>query len=534
MPKRPQRPLPPDEDEESPAERPRQQAPPAAQGSQVVPAVLVLAFFGGLAVGAFFLARHLAAPAKPAERAVASAPPKPTASPEAVGKKDKDSVEPKPPIEATPVEVKPPVEAKPPFEVKLPPEPVGPRPLQPLNLDGPISDLYVGGGGRYLVFQQSAPRQFVVYDVAAAKVLSTVPAADQNGRVAVGREKMFVGRSSDGRIIRYDLRTGAQELIGGPKPPERLNHIAIGSDSDGPLVTGSYSADNRYQARLYDTATLAPIEVPIDDPTRKDGPRGFPFTNGTGAAHIAVSGDGRAISLSDRLYTRTATGYSAAPINPSSGLRPSPNGTALLGNSLWDENGQVIRFDDIRTFWLLPAANGPFFVCVDYGRQPVRLTLHADRETKPLGELPVPDDLTDLFQRNAVFPSELHRRLAFLPEPGLVVFVAPGSRKVQFLPVDLPALLAKAGRDVMFTSVPPAAVPKDRPYTYTATGITRDGARPKFELEAGPPGMTVTADGKLAWSPDAAFREPTADVRLIARAGDKQTVQQFRLFLPAK
>lgn len=541
MSRRVQRPLPPDEDEESPVERRRRNAPPPAQGSQVVLAVLVLAFFGALAVGAFFLARHLAAPAKPqpTEREAANAPPKPTPDPEPAKttepspapaeKKDKDPVEAKPPVEP-----KLPAEVKPPFEVKLPADPVGPRPLQPLNLDGPISDVYVGGGGRYLVFHVPTLSRLVIYDVPAAKVFGNIAGVDQNVRVAVGREKLFVGRSSDSRIVRFDIRGGVQELIGVPKTPERLQHFAIGSDSDGPLVTGAISADNKYQARLYDTATLTPIEVPIDDPTRKDGPRGFPFTNASIPAHIAVSGDGRAICLSDRLYTRTATGYSAVPINASSWLRPSPNGTALLGNSLWTDDGKVIRFDDFGPRGLYPAANGPFFLSVEYGAaRPVRVLLHADQEKKPLGELPTPDDLIEYFRKNTL-ASPLHRYLTFLPEPGLLVFAAPGARSVQLVPVDLPAMLAKAGRDVMFTAVPPAAVPKDRAYTYTATGIARDGARPKFELEAGPPGMTVTADGKLTWSPDAAFREPTADVRLVARAGDKQTVQQFRLFLPAK
>ena len=99
----------------------------------------------------------------------------------------------------------------------------------------------------------------------------------------------------------------------------------------------------------------------------------------------------------------------------------------------------------------------------------------------------------------------------------------------------MPAVAAvKAGRDIMFTTVPPAAVTKVS-YSYNAAAVARDGTRPTFVLESGPPGMAVTPGGKLSWAPDAAFTAAYADVQLPrARLGGAKEVQKFRVFLPPK
>lgn len=496
--------------------RPDTDERPSGSGAQVAVAAIILMMFAALSVGAFFLTWHLARPAPPTRSEVTAAPPKPDPQPEPKPVAKVDSA----------VAAQSAVEKPQPKRAELP---------QPktVALDGPVTAMYVGGAGKYLAFHLGTSRELVVYDVVVAKVVSRVNGIDpNNSRIAVSRDKVFVGRRSDVRLTRYDLRTGAQEATVAGVPGERLEHMAVGSGSDGPLVLGVNTQERRYQARLYDPNTLATFEADIDDPQRADAQR-FPFNTGLGAAHVAVSGDGRAISLGDRLFTRTAGGYVAVTINPSSGLRPSPDGAVLTGNSLVESNGRVVRFEDREVRWMIPAADGPFFLGIEYGRRDgARLMLHLDRDPKPLGELPGAEHVTELLARAGGGVVSAHQHATFLPEPGLVVYALPNSRQVQLLPVDLPALLEKGGRDLTFTSTPPAFVPKGRAYEYHATAIGRDGLRPLFALEAGPQGMTVTPDGRLTWTSPPDVDRPSVDVRLVAKAADgKPIVQAFTVFL---
>lgn len=496
--------------------RPDADEPPYGGGARVAVAAVILMGFAALSVGAFFLTWHLAKPApKPVPEANA-ANPKPESRPDSkpVGKSDAT-----PPVPA-------PVEKPAPKRAELP---------QPktIALDGPVTAMYVGGAGKYLVFHLGTSRELVVYDVAAAKVISRLNGIDpNNSRIAVSRDKVFIGRRSDVRLTRYDLRTGAQEATAAGVPGERLEHMAVGSGSDGPLVLGVNTTERRYQARLYDPNTLTTFEADINDPRRADAQR-FPFNTGLGAAHVAVSGDGRAISLGDRLFTRTAGGYVAVTINPSSGLRPSPDGSVLTGNSLVESNGQVVRFEDREVRWMIPVADGPFFLGIEYGRRDgARLMLHLDRDPKPLGELPGAEHMTELLARAGGGVVSAHQHATFLPEPGLVVYALSNSRQVQLLPVDLPALLGRGGRDLTFTSVPGGFASKGRAYEYHATALGRDGLRPQFALEAGPQGMAVTPDGRMTWTPAPDFDRPSVDVRLVAKSADgKQAVQAFTVFL---
>ena len=313
--------------------------------------------------------------------------------------------------------------------------------------------------------------------------------------------------------------------------------LAAPANGDGPLVSGAGRPDFQFQARLHDPETLASLDVPIEGTGRHDDHARFPFAQPVGAAHVAVSASGRGISLSGRYYTRTATGYKSVPVNPSSGLRPSPDGTVLLGNSLWTEDGRVLKFNDRTARSLFPAAAGPFFLSLEYGpaRAP-KLLLHTDQSLAPLGELPVPPTFEAWIRRDATRAAvSAHRSIAFLPEPGLVVLAPVNGTEAQLISVDLPNMLAKAGRELTFTSVPPATVPRGRKYEYIATAITRTGVRPRFELDRGPPGMTVSPAGRLVWNPDASSDRSTADVRLVARSADGAMVaQEFRLFFGLK
>jgi hypothetical protein len=427
-------------------------------------------------------------------------------------------------------------------------KPTGQAPLQPnttktdavakladpitVKLDGPVSALYAAGEGRYVLFHLSTAGQLVVYDVAARQVSATIPNVDKNDVVAAGRSHVFVGRRTPNRIVKYDLTTGEELGTINMTGSEYVRHMAIGVASDGPLVAVTYSTTSRTHLRLYDPESLGQINAPIEDPSKTGA--AFPIWLSSQPSHAAVSADGGTIAVSDRLYTRTEAGYKARQINSSSGLRPVGDGSLAVGNSLIAE-GRSVKLADRSINWALPCANGAFFIVADYpAARELRLTLYADPDAKPLGDLPAADASRWLGGNTSPSALSLGKHYAVLPELGVAVFCATGSQEATITPIDMIAMAAQADRDFLFTTVPPVEAVKGRPYTHTASAVSRNGARPTFTLAAGPPGMTVTPEGKLSWDADG-FTGAYADVQIAATSpGGAKSVQKVRVFMPLK
>ena len=176
-----------------------------------------------------------------------------------------------------------------------------------LDLGGTLWALHPGGAGRFVVFELSQPRNLVVYDAHEGRVACTIEGVDK-GEVAVGRDKVFVGRWTDGRITRYDLRTGAQEAVGGPPEAEKLHRLATASGSHGPLVSAGLTAQTKFMIRAYDPDTLEEMKLPLERPRQDviradEWPVASPFSHRT-YTDVTVSADGRVIALNESLVCR--------------------------------------------------------------------------------------------------------------------------------------------------------------------------------------------------------------------------------------
>ncbi|MDY3553040.1 hypothetical protein R5W24_002130 [Gemmata sp. JC717] len=524
-------PLPVPDDEPNPLPRSRAVKPPPRRRWATIAACAVVGFLalGAYGVGGFFTIRALVQRERPPANGpeLTGAPTLPPAQPEPTSGPTENPVPPPEPTEpapAGPILVAPQTPTPP---VKL----VSPATLQ---LPGAVTSVHAGGGGRYLLFHVPARRQLVTYDVVAGQTVGTIP-ADPGALIAVGREKVFLAHSSDGRLYRFDIRTGVLEGVSAPLTPERFLRLAIGSGAGGPLVLVSQAEGRPVQVQLFEPDTFTLLRYPIDDP---DSPaRSFPLALPTGTASLGVSADGRAIAVGDRLYTRTANGYRACAINPSSSLVPTADGKLVVGSALVGETGQVFQYGDRLLRAFLPTT-GPFFLSVEYGGgksgRAISVKLHADQEPGAFAELPCTAAVQEWVNQNGASSSELRHHLMFIPDPGLMVFAPFKGTTALLFRIDLGALLP-LWREVMFTSVPSAAIPAKGSYTYQSSATARDGAAPAFSLQAGPPGMTVTPDGRLTWAPTPAQRQRPADVRLVARTGTgKQAVQRFTLLPPSE
>jgi hypothetical protein len=503
-------------------------APPARGPSKVLIAVLaIVGLIGGGASGAL-LVKYLLPPEQPVSEqrpgVESPAPALPEAKPQP-NPPDPKSPEPKPP------------EPKPP-EAKVQPGPMLAGPKSALKLSAPAITLTAGGGGRFVVFQTAS--ELAVYDAQLGRIFWTLKGSQPDDLVAVGRTKLFLGRGKDAKIVRFDLATGASEgqaTWEGAAAP--IKHLAIGSASDGPLLVVARLNESAYRVRLHDPETFAELAYPIDDPLAPAA-RGFPFTEPSAPQWVASGADGRVLMLGNRYFARTEDRYRSAllPGTGSSPHLPTTDGGAFVGTKLFSADGAALPPPDLPPGTMrryIPAASGPFVVSVEYSRadpSAVKLWLHLGTDPKPLGPLPGAEEVSAWAKDDLGWVAKLHQRLIFAPDPGQLIFCAPGATAAQVYPIDLPGMLRAAGLDIVFTSTPPAEAHTAPAYTYRATAATTVGPV-TFALQTGPAGMTVTRDGVLTW-PRPSGNRPSIEVVLVASAGGKKALQSFRVQLPRK
>ncbi len=111
---------------------------------------------------------------------------------------------------------------------------------------------------------------------------------------------------------------------------------------------------------------------------------------------------------------------------------------------------------------------------------------------------------------------------------GVLAILDDAGDKVHLHPLDLKALLAKAGGDYLLVMSQPPAAAKGQKWTYTPDVWSKTG-KAVIKVETGPPGMTATG-GAVTWAVPKDFAEGEAQVILTVSDGGKQeTFQTFAL-----
>lgn len=405
-----------------------------------------------------------------------------------------------------------------------------------LRLPGPVSMVVPGGGGRYLVLVVPSTQKAILYDAVLGKAVREIQGVDETNLVAAGRQKLFIGRTADARLTLWDLRTARQEAVLTRPRAQPLQYLAMGAASDGPLVMATH-AFNAGEVILLDPTTGRDLRYPVDDPSSRFG-RAIPFRYTSSAVlRPRPSADGRVLAFGNGALVREGERFRGLGVATSMPVLPSTDGLWLLNRDLFDNRGMPLAGENRPGFGrrFLPATSGPFSVAVEHNRfqeGAVKLALHLNGEGAPLGPLPGAAELAEWVAREPrTWLDKVDKHLFFIPDPGVLAYHPPGASLLHLLPVDLAGLLDKAGRLPQFTSLPPAEVFRGRAFEYQATGQGKAGAL-SFSLGAGPPGMVVTPDGRVTWTPDDSFPGFTASVKLVAREpGGREAVQTFQLLV---
>jgi hypothetical protein len=165
-----------------------------------------------------------------------------------------------------------------------------------VQLPGPVGDLAVGGGGRYLVFHVPTQHKLAIFDVNQAKIVHSVPVAEDKVFIAAGRDKLLVALVKEQVLQRWSLTTFEREATTKMDLKVPVVAVAMGSASNGPLLVEGCDWPRLGECAFFDIEKMKRLEVSFD-------PHGF-FPTQPGV-FVRASADGRVFA--NRSYAGVQT-----------------------------------------------------------------------------------------------------------------------------------------------------------------------------------------------------------------------------------
>jgi S1-C subfamily serine protease len=391
-----------------------------------------------------------------------------------------------------------------------------------VRLPAPVSDVAVGGGGRYLVLLLPSLRQVALFDVSEAKLIKQLPVADTNVKIAAGMDKLLIVQPADRTVLRYSLTSFEREAsatVSMKVPPVAA---AMGSASNGPLVISGVDYPRLGETVFFDVTQMRRIDVPLNPhDIFGTSPRVF----------LRTSADGRtfACQADDGWPTQTAS-WRQGDVTLYKGNRgswPVPG-----------PDGQVVYTDDGRYTpqlrplgregrYCWPAHQGPYYLSLPGDKQE-RLDVYLTGVGKPLVSL---DDIdVGGVPPRGPDPLPLDKRIHVIPDAKLLVIIPASNDRLVLRRLDLEQALEQARFPfVAITSRPPTAAKKGATFRYQLQAKA-DRGDPEYRLGSGPPGMMIAPNGLLTWPVPSDVADSEADVTVHAKSpSGAETSQSFRV-----
>lgn len=427
---------------------------------------------------------------------------------------------------------------------------VAPLKRDPIEIALPsdISNVAIGGGGRFLILHLSQMRKLAIFDVNEAKIVKYLPVTEDEISFTAGIDELIVALPESNAFQRWSLRTFESEATVPNPVPTTIADVVMGNASSGPLLV-NYS---RARAIGGDGTTLllnphsfeelnAKVALPTSAPgltwASADGTLFTMRRNRGGEEMGMIAVHGKSIrTKSARFFaSMLVPSYDARYVYSEFGVY-SPELTKIHPNKESQEG-----------YHFLPAVHGDLIMRLAHGStgSPRRLS-GIDETAEGIGDVEVmlpsqyrpistlrqvPGVIQDrMFGRNGTDKMHSDKRLFLIPKAKLLVSIPTTNDKLVLRRFDLDKLLAESDTDYLFVnSQPPLHTKPGAVYEYTLEIKSRRGGV-KTKLESGPDGMKLSPEHKLTWTVPNAPADQTADVILsISDATDQEIFQSFQI-----
>jgi WD40 repeat protein len=453
-----------------------------------------------------------------------------------------------------------------------------------VKVPGTIRNSVVGGGGRYLLLQLWDRRELAVFDVNAGDLVGTVPLPADDALIAAGAEKLLIVEPVLKTIQRWDLATRQREAEA-PLPIRGwVLDMALGSDSRGPLLAAvepdkiGPMPDSPFLS-LIDIGTLKVSKIPVsigkrnpDWPTREQGRGRIDVIGYEPAFRIRASADGRLFTTEFPITNLRLDGGTVCTSQLREAAIPGRDGTVLYtSKGLFDAEGNPDtrhsrpqrspnihdrvnpRTGQLRDemLYYLPSTDRNIFLRLSgisrRDDDEPRAEVYLRGRPKPILEL------TDLKEMDAVVEFclqgsnahaikdpilsrkllNLDKRVHLIPEAALLVTIPMPNDRIVLRRLDVLGELNRRGIDYLYVASSPAAIAtRGQAFAFALDVRTREGGV-KYELTEGPPGLSVSPAGAIAWNVPAAFEADRARVAITVRDSTGQTVDHsLTIYVP--
>jgi WD40 repeat protein len=392
-------------------------------------------------------------------------------------------------------------------------------PIVRLKLPDSATAACAGGGGKYLCIYIKKLNQMAVIDVAQQKLIKYLPMADEHLVFVASSRKLFVGLIDSKEIQKWDLETLLLEQKV-PAPEGGMASIAAAPGATGPVLL---AGEKRFWQ--IDPATLAVTRCP----SKAWGNDGGVW----GPQYVHVSYDGTtAVACGGGWAGLEISGIVNGTVDADS-VRQH---TTVLGDTLISGDGNLL-FPDINsvlhsdTFTAAEGLQGSIFPAIDPGYSiciPPRDKKHGlivfnNGDPRPLVKI---ETLPELEPDRKLSIAE---RVFLIPSQQSLVTLGDDGKQLYFRKFDFQQQLANSKADyLLVASSPKRLAERGMDYSYELK-VQSNAGRVKTELQAGPAGMTLNADGKLTWAVPKDFKDHTTTV--IIQISDASGQAFFHSFI---
>tara|TARA_R110000868_G_scaffold306224_2_gene567346 strand:- start:53744 stop:57679 length:3936 start_codon:yes stop_codon:yes gene_type:complete len=402
-----------------------------------------------------------------------------------------------------------------------------------LKLPGVFSQVVVGGNGRYLIFYLKQQKQLAVFDVSAAKIIQQIPILFEDISVAAGADKLVVISRDQFLIARYSLKTFEKELTRPFTVEGKGPQLTMGSASNGPILV-TFEGGSRGGNLFLDLNTLekSRIDLPSDwGRTLHDhsivhaAPGGQVFsicrkgTSPPGLTTIRIQGNTAEVA-----YRHDTSGVAV----------PSRDGSLMFNAmGIYDPLLREVADEACLNSGIPPVYSDFYFVRGANGKT---FQLHRGGQSRPIATIAAPGPeilpvVKDRYGRTVGGVSkeaESFLRHYYIEQAQVLIYLPDSNDEVVLQHFDLEQTLAQTEQDYLFVSRGPSAqATRDKRYTSPIQVRTRQG-KARFQLSAGPDGMTISSRGELEWKVPPAF--PDSQVNVIVNISDATGYELFHAF----
>jgi WD40 repeat protein len=441
----------------------------------------------------------------------------------------------------------------------------GPSDPSVRTLGGKISDVAVGGGGRYLILTLKEARQIAVFDVNAADIVKTIALPSENALVTAGAKAFFIAFPDQGLFQRWDLETMTREGANLPSPIRaRLKGLAMGSDSDGPLLAvWSPDSNNNFPQQ---------VRFSFLDPNTLKVLKAGPITNGGFQGIGSVSPSGGTILLhpflQQRVHVRASAGGDLYGIWQTNGspsgfqtlavrrsalkgiynhdsldhLAPGPDGLTVYtgrGGEL-DAEGKPLRGSDSRPptspALTIPSTDPVYYLSINglnQNRSPnspataVTASVHAASDGTRLLTVQQLDEMKGVGNSEAWIADDFtnEKRFHLIPAARLLITIPPTNDRLVLRRLDIEKALDQLRVDTLIVTTPSNLHAEAGKVLHHRIEARSKAGGLRYALADGPDGLTVSPTGELTWTPP---RRPVGDtVKAVVTVADPSGRERF-------